>query len=107
MVAGSVELGVPKGTDPQLKDSNIKGNLNHFSRYFKLSTDKKQLEFQGSDAYIDVSGKSVAAVDKLDPKTDKNELQGYIAYKYQTFDGIVHYEYYKVNLKAAAAGITK
>lgn len=107
VVAGSVELGVPKGTDPQLKDSNIKGNLNHFSRYFKLSTDKKQLEFQGSAAYIDVSGKSVAAVDKLDPKTDKNELQGYIAYKYQTFDGIVHYEYYKVNLKAAAAGITK
>lgn len=105
VVAGSVELGVPKGTDPQLKDSNIKGNLNHFSRYFKLSTDKKQLEFQGSAAYIDVSGKSVAAVDKLDPKTDKNELQGYIAYKYQTFDGIVHYEYYKVNLKAAAAGI--
>ena len=117
VVANSVALGIP---DPNpeavtgkvfeaLNNANIKGTLNHFAKYFKLNDGdvKTQFIFQCSAAYTDVNGKTVQAVDKLDPKLDKNELQGWIAYKYQSLDGEVHYEYYKVTLKTGKNGISK
>ena len=108
VVANSVKLGVAvKGAGTELRNANIKGVLNHFATYFKLSADKKQLEFQGGAAGTDVNGKPIAAVTKLDPKTDKNELQGWIGYEYQSLDGTVHQEYYKVTLKTGKNGISK
>ncbi len=68
---------------PVLKDVNTAGRLNNFTGSFTFHKPTATLTYTGGD---------IGAADKKD-------LMGYVAYGYQSLDGIRHYNYHRITIK--------